>query len=114
VKGRLLILLATLAMATGCAASKPMVMTPIAAEPDPWAGFTNGVKAEEKPEAKAMAEPTPSEAKPEAQADKVASADSTDEGTKPVSVKKAGKGKKAKRAGAVAGKKPRKRAKKQG
>lgn len=124
-KGRFLILIGMLAMATGCAATKPVAMTPVAAEPDPWAGFSNGTKdpdakpeapkAEAKTEAKPESKPT-EEKSSDTMPERVASAgdtttSTTDEDVKPVPVKKAGK-KKAKRGAGVAGKKPRKRAKK--
>jgi len=109
-----LIAACALAMVTGCAGSRHAALTPIAAsEPDPWAGYKDGRVQDEsapKPESKDSAEaatPAPAPAKPTA-----AASDELPDDTAPVPAKKASKKKSKKaRSGAVAGKKPRKRAK---
>ena len=108
----LAVIVALLALTTGCSALHPAASPSDANEPDPWAGFNNGYAKNEKPPEKpagveektSKTETTSAALSTEPKSDK-----SDDAEKKPVAKKKAPK----KKAGAaVAAKKPRKRAKK--
>jgi hypothetical protein len=120
----LAVIVALLALTTGCSALQPAASPSAAAEPDPWAGFNNGYAKNEKP-AEKPAETTEAKADPKAD-EKTSKTETTsaalttdaksdaDEDDAKATKKKAAKKKPAKKkAGAtVAAKKPRKRAKK--
>jgi hypothetical protein len=112
----LAVIVALLALTTGCSALQPAASPSAAAEPDPWAGFNNGYAKADKPAAapEAKAEEKTSKTETTSAALTTDAKSDADEDDAKATKKKAAKKKPAKKkAGAtVAAKKPRKRAKK--